>query len=353
MKFSGASYVTIQGVSGGFTVKKTNASADPVLVKRGTGITLDNLSIVGPGSWDCVSIDNENGVLTYLTVQNCEIVTSAHEGVYIASRHASNAIHHLYIKNNDIHDCGDEAVQVSAQNATGNPPSYIYISGNDIYDAGAWGIIHLYYCPTNVVIERNYIHDCTACWVGISLDGGSTTIKNNLIADCSTVEAYNFAGVDVSNEHGTPTFLIYHNSFIRLNRGTGGTAAYGIYVYSANASSYIKDNIFYDIEDEAIHNDYASLRDGQYNLFYDPAGTGGTAINDNGTTYTYANVGNWGTANIQGNPNFVAPASDDFHLQSNSPARNAGVNVGVTEDFDRLSRPQGNGYDIGAYEYDE
>ena len=41
----------------------------------------------------------------------------------------------------------------------------------------------------------------------------------------------------------------------------------------------------------------------------------------------------------------------DFHLQSSSPAIDAGTNVGLTSDYDGVSVPRGAGYEIGAYEY--
>ena len=47
---------------------------------------------------------------------------------------------------------------------------------------------------------------------------------------------------------------------------------------------------------------------------------------------------------------FINPAGGNFHLQSNSPARDAGVPAPVYEDFDGHPRPQGPGYDIGVYE---
>jgi hypothetical protein len=52
-----------------------------------------------------------------------------------------------------------------------------------------------------------------------------------------------------------------------------------------------------------------------------------------------------------GDPKFVNPAGGDFHLQVGSPAIDTGssLNAPVT-DFDGNSRPQGAGYDIGAYE---
>jgi len=48
----------------------------------------------------------------------------------------------------------------------------------------------------------------------------------------------------------------------------------------------------------------------------------------------------------------VNPGSNDFHLTSGSPCINAGADIAnLTEDFDRLPRPSGTHFDIGAYEY--
>jgi hypothetical protein len=50
-------------------------------------------------------------------------------------------------------------------------------------------------------------------------------------------------------------------------------------------------------------------------------------------------------------PLFVDEGNKHFHLQATSPAVNAGTNTGIATDYDGTSRPQGTGYDIGAYEY--
>jgi parallel beta-helix repeat protein len=50
------------------------------------------------------------------------------------------------------------------------------------------------------------------------------------------------------------------------------------------------------------------------------------------------------------NPLFVNEASGDYHLQSGSPCIDKGTDIGVTDDLDGRSRPQGVGFDIGAYE---
>jgi hypothetical protein len=60
----------------------------------------------------------------------------------------------------------------------------------------------------------------------------------------------------------------------------------------------------------------------------------------------------WDTAAVTGDPQFVA-SPDDLHLQGTSPALDVGspaVAGVVGTDLDGVGRPQGTGYDLGAYE---
>lgn len=50
-------------------------------------------------------------------------------------------------------------------------------------------------------------------------------------------------------------------------------------------------------------------------------------------------------------PLFVNYSINDFRLQVNSPCIDKGADVGVTHDFNGNIRPQGAGYDIGAFEF--
>jgi hypothetical protein len=49
-------------------------------------------------------------------------------------------------------------------------------------------------------------------------------------------------------------------------------------------------------------------------------------------------------------PAFIDPQHDDYHLSAHSPTIDVGINAGISVDLDGHLRPQGAGYDIGAYE---
>src|SRR5262249_34038663 len=85
-----------------------------------------------------------------------------------------------------------------------------------------------------------------------------------------------------------------------------------------------------------------------YNLLM-PTTSGGTPVVLDSTVNGAFTIGPHNQ--IGADPLFVNAASGDFHLQSNSPAIDAGANLGVATDFDGSSRPRGAGYDMGAYEF--
>ncbi len=110
---------------------------------------------------------------------------------------------------------------------------------------------------------------------------------------------------------------------------------------AANAVSVNGQSTSLDMRDSIIvgHDTGINLITGtataDYNLFF------------NNTVDTAGGVIT-GTHNVLNKPPmFVDPLHDNYHLRSSSPARNAGVDVGVYEDFDGQLRPIGPGFDIG------
>ena len=79
---------------------------------------------------------------------------------------------------------------------------------------------------------------------------------------------------------------------------------------------------------------------------------------NNGTGYTRYTMAQFATYQSEqgkdqnskaADPLFVSPSH--FHLQTTSPAINAGTNVGLTTDYEGETVPFGAAPDIGAYEY--
>ena len=80
---------------------------------------------------------------------------------------------------------------------------------------------------------------------------------------------------------------------------------------------------------------------------------GFTLTSARGITAQYSRFDNQmdGTGNIVSDPLFVDPASENYHLQAGSPCMDSGTSEGApSTDIDGTPRPQGAGYDMGAYE---
>jgi parallel beta-helix repeat protein len=180
----------------------------------------------------------------------------------------------------------------------------------------------------DIVFEQNWCENLNEGKYAFMLeDAYNLTIRNNIIQA--------FAGV-TTDGGGNSHLTIVNNVFASdLSFSGGGGIGLG-----NCPDSTVENNIFYDIRGPAISVDGTSQRGLAvgYNAVYHSDGTappGSPYPNDL-----------WNV-----DPLFVKPAQANFHLQSGSPLIDAGDDLAsVTNDFDGTPRPQGAGYDIGAFE---
>jgi parallel beta-helix repeat protein len=172
-----------------------------------------------------------------------------------------------------------------------------HIYNNVVYRSQGWGI-HLFHAATNVTIANNTIFN--NAYGGIVIGG----------------ESGDFPGGSGVNDNTLVT-----NNIIYRNGLPSGAVGYGIEEYGD-----VGGNNHY------INNLVSQNGPANWNLLHaSPQGT------------------------IDANPGFVNyqdNGSGDYHLQSGSPAINAGTSQGAPSfDFSLGARPIGGAWDLGAYEF--
>jgi len=191
-------------------------------------------------------------------------------------------------------------------------------------------------------------HDCESA--GVVLEDGA---NNNLIA--YNLLYNNARGSSSANNPGINNK--YYNNIFYNNTGSDRDSG-GLVIFSPVAVT-VKNNIFIN-NSKGMFFDYGGdilTHTIDYNLYF-----GNTVdIRFGSTSYSAAQVQNgqyyaatgYEQHGIGLNPLFVNPTSFDFHLQSNSNAKDKGTSVGLIRDYDNNIVPQGTNPDIGAFEFSQ
>ena len=200
----------------------------------------------------------------------------------------------------------------------------------------------------DLLVHDNVIHG-TVCdglnFASVNPSQGAIVAYNNVIYDVgqgpdpadgsSDYACIYVANITNQGSPGSGNVQLYNNTLYNCgSRGTGASGA--VALASGPVGIQMDDNLIVALAGES----YISTDTGS-----SPAITG-----SNNLLYGAGNAPSYLTASVSGDPQFVAAASDDFHLTSGSPAVDQGKTTSAKTDIDGNPRPQGSAFDIGAYE---
>ncbi len=253
--------------------------------------------------------------------------------------------------------------------------SYFQVIGNHIHNIGrvctntSNGQNGIYIKADNVLVEGNLIHDNgrlvpgqQGCqpnndyWQnhdhGVYHSGGDhVTIRDNIIYNIK--QGWAIQVWPKSRAH----MNILNNTIAFGNQHNGKLGAIVMWAPSSGgmkvSDSTIANNIFYGVNTVAIWMGGASREDP---MRFTSVRISNNIISNGVLLFAEKNIDTSGLTladNLENtDPKFAGPAAFDFHLQSDSPAIDAGLTLsGAANDYGGFARPQGGATDIGAYEY--
>ncbi len=215
---------------------------------------------------------------------------------------------------------------------------------------------------TNIVIERNIVHDTN---LGIELAsehaGKNTsyiTLRSNFVYN-NTQAGIAFGGYD-TRRGSTENCVIVNNTL--YNNFTQGDWGAELYIQFDTRNNVVKNNIVFANASKKYMESWSPVMTANVvdrNLYFAPGGgSGGTWIWKGVTYNTFdaykAASGNDATSLIGLAPLLVNAAAGDLHINAGSPAINAGENLTAAQigtlDIDGGARITGGTVDIGADE---
>lgn len=222
----------------------------------------------------------------------------------------------------------------------------------------------------NVTVEGNngdgldsktpntYIHDCNVInnrCEGVKLWGNNSRIYNTLIKgfamewDGVTPSGF-WCGIVITNENYIGARYEVVNVTLYDTATRPNYSAAFQYDYDTPTTVVMKNNIFVN-GGRAVFVKASTTLEAENNIFRRDPGTAGPEIYANGREYYAAEIDELGAGNMSSAPIFVNTAADNYRLQAGSPGVDQGTSsLALDHDLDGNARPQGTGYDIGAYE---
>jgi parallel beta-helix repeat protein len=314
INLEGVSYIVIDG----FTLTNTTGNIPRAGIRSvtNTGVVIRNNTIDGMGTW---------GILTGFS-----------DNILIENNRCSNSVeqHGIYFGNS-----GDNPI-IRGNTCFGNNGCGIHINAD--VNMGGDGIIN------NALVEGNIIYNNGVDGgSGINCDGvQNSIIRNNLLYNnhASGISLYQIDGAEPA----------YNNKVINNTILMPEDGRWALNITDGSSGCTVFNNIFFSNHSfrGGLVIDAASLTGftSDYNVVIDRLSPDGDA--------TILTLEEWQSATGQDLHSYVStPAqvftgSNDFHLKTGCDAIDHGTESNApATDIEGRTRPWGEGYDIGAYEF--
>jgi len=340
----GDTVLVADGTYAGFYVETSGTSGNPITFRAlGTG---SNITSRNSRTTDNINIESwESWMADYITIDGFNVSGATRMGIRAIGGTG------IVVKNNTVYNNGDCGI------FTGGTPDFSAID-NVAYNNGSTLFQHNIYisnADSDNPIVRGNITYAAGGGNGVQLngdwlEGGDGYIDNAIIEDNISYDnaAKGFSLISVRNG------IIRNN--ITYDNGIPAGSAGGIHIVEQQSSHYSSGNTV--VNNTMDEPGVACVRINALNTAN--VVFNNICIGDRGIVFEGS--GNFQSNNYSassaGSAVFVNAASHNYHLLSNSPAKDYGIATyrsksAPTVDFESAARPSGAGYDAGAYEYQE
>ncbi len=334
LDISNRSNITLDGFKILAAAINSSGSTQNCVIQNITATYVDHFTVIDDDAWENGYFVTRTGIIldgNNNTIKDSEIAYSAGNCVSV------KGFNHT-LQNNRIHDASyagtDCAVVWTEMDTSGH-----VISNNRLYNSGRSIIVHrrgkrLKILNNNIYNGGIQFNDLGLTYTYQS-DGDGTEIAYNFVHD-NLSTGHSAMGIYLDN--GSSNYLVHHN----------------VIWNTANAIQLNLNSL-----NNKIYNNVAMAKNFSIGGGVAPSdpSMAGTVIRNN---ICNASLTHWlgvAGATVDHNilsgtdPKFVDAANFDFRLKPTSSAIDAGVDVGLTQDFVGTPIPQGGKPDIGAYEY--
>jgi len=269
----------------------------------------------------------------HITIINSTIYNNYKNGVYIEGHHANIANNHIYSNGrskyyHNIYLMGDDAV------VEHNELSYSPDGNGFRYEGG------------NLTIRFNYIHDNGKHGISFWNDFPNTFKDNKIYYNLITGMDEDHWGIHINEYNGGFNEIIIHNN----NIYSGDKESRGIALYDCSNVDLYNNIIAVQNRVLAVDATGSSGFSSDNNCWFSSISTPFKWHEEYGDFNDYLLLGTDNNSYFA-DPLFINTENNDFHLQSSSPAINAGIDLGYPLDFDAHTVPTGISSDIGAFEF--